>query len=270
MQQCIGFWGGAADKKAYQSLAPTLHLPQALQGELAQQRSRLEVVEQRSAAAVDAPGQPDPGNEPQLDDAGSPSTGAAPATSVQAILRRLSLLESRVGAQLSQIEAGMCGSAGCSSGGGSAPVSPMRSAPSGDTWAGHGMGGMSDSWSPPVGARSRSRAAQAAAVAAATVWGSTNGTDGSEASLAAGSLPGGTKPARAGWCGSPAGLPASPRIRTAAPVRPASAGPGYGGYGSGAAEEGLPGWRAPSSCGPSRWAGGRTEAYTCCEGQTTA
>ncbi|PRW33219.1 hypothetical protein C2E21_7740 [Chlorella sorokiniana] len=161
---------------------------QALQGELAQQRSRLEAVERASVAAIQPVGPcsggdiaPTQGDEPQ------PASSPAPATSVQAIMRRLSLLESR-----------------------------------------------------------------AAAVAAAAVWGSTNGTDGSEASLAAGSLPGGSKPARAGWCGSPASLASSPRIRTAAPARPASAGPGYGGYGSGSMEEGLPGWRAPSSCGPSR------------------
>ncbi len=180
-------------------------------------------------------------------------------------MRRLSLLESRVGAQLSQIEAGMCGSAGGSSGGGSAPVSPLRSG-QGDPWPAHAQHGLGGSCSPPVGGRSRSRAAQAVAVAAAAVWGSTNGTDGSEASLAAGSLPGGTKPARDAWCGSPSGLPASPRIRTAGVPRPASAGPGYGGYGGGSMEEGLPGWRAPSSCGPGRWAGGGTGVWSAGKG----
>lgn len=183
-------------------------------------------------------------------------SSAPPAASVEAIMRRLSLLESRVGAQLHQIEAGMCASGGCSSGGGSAPVSPLRSAAQGDPWAVHAQHGLAGSWSPPVGARSHSRAAQAAAVAAAAVWGSTNGTDGSEASLAAGNLPGGPKPARAGWCGSPDGLPASPRIRTAAAAHPASAGPGYGGYCGGSLEDGLSGYRLPSSCGPSRWAVG--------------
>lgn len=197
------------------------------------------------------------GDQPRPAEAsGCDISSAPPAASVEAIMRRLSLLESRVGAQLHQIEAGMCAGGGCSSGGGSAPVSPLRSAAQGDPWAVHAQHGLAGSWSPPVGARSHSRAAQAAAVAAAAVWGSTNGTDGSEASLAAGSLPGGPKPPRAGWCGSPDGLPASPRIRTAAAARPASAGPGYGGYRGGLLEDGLSGYRAPSSCGPSRWAVG--------------
>ena len=190
---------------------------QALQGELAAQRARLDAVEaglqqggcsptkppapSTQAAAVDAAPLPAPPA------AASPIRAAAPtaapseaqgtAPSVTAILRRLSALEGRVGAQLAGIEALFAGEGGSPR---SAPASPARG------WAGD----RAASPAPPC-QRSPSRAERAAAVAAAAVWGA--GPEG-EANL----------PDKA-WApleGSPGG---SPRIAAALVARPASAQP---------------------------------------------
>lgn len=207
--------------------ASAVPCPQALQGELEQQRCRLEAVERQqggqarmaTAEAVAPPAAP----------AAPPASTAGGLPAVEAICRRLSALESRVGAQLVHIEKQMALGGG-SGGSASAPTSPMHWAPERGGHACSPLGGA---------ARSQSRAAHAAAVAAAAVY----GTDGSEACLPVSPA----KHAPAAWTAYDM-APASPRILAAGLLRPGSS--GAGAYG--APLEAQPRAKRPSSCGPSR------------------
>lgn len=225
--------------------------------EMAMQRSRLEAVEQAQQAQQRAPAVAPTHASSTTDGAsipaqlvaaaiGNPADERAAAASrapsgveheqkgsaptVHAILRRLSLLESRVGTQLQQIEA-VCTDTAAAGSPRSAPVSPLKSGP----WG----GGPTHPQQQPQQQQHKhtpsraSRAVQAAAVAAAAVYGTS--TQGTECSVEeAGD---GVKWAAAGmgqvgyqqqgtW-DYEAALPGSPRIMASGMARPASAAAGY-------------------------------------------
>ncbi|KAL4440068.1 hypothetical protein ABPG75_003069 [Micractinium tetrahymenae] len=223
---------------------------QGMASELAAQRSRLDAVEraqqapppqqqQGSAAASPAKGMAASAAS-EIGQAAVPPAAASPSApavggaassprgaTVDDIMRRLSLLESRVGTQLQQIEEACLPASPRS-----APISPLKSGP----WP---AGPFASAASPQCRSPSRradSRAAQAAAVAAALVYGC-EGMYGSPSQGMDSSLHGSeeSEAAQLGWgaCTSfEAALPGSPRIQASGMARPASAAAAcYGGGG---------------------------------------
>lgn len=205
------------------------HAVQALQGELAQQSLRLEAVERLHGWQVDQEQveQRQQAAPHASSAAGAAATSSPPpaaaegdAPSVEAILGRLTALEDRVGAHLQSIEAARAAAGSAlSAGHRSAPVSPLRCG----TWTVEEHAERS-TYSPPP--RSPSRAAQAAAVATAAVYGTTTDSEACCLVGRSGKVAYGAR--HSTWeYAAEASSPRSPRIQAGGPACPASAGPEY-------------------------------------------